>query len=184
MLEQKVHLYFSFHRMLCISLNSQHHKHRKLCMIAPQGLGHNHFSKFLSLQPLTPSSLLLWKVRTLCRSHWTIQIIIVVIMEAPAACQVPFHLKLLKHYWVSRASQRPNGQNQPALLIVLCYCVRVGTTELRLRWHRGWMLRTLTALLTRLKHNWYHSCCQITSVREEAMNQHQLARFCIQFAYS
>ncbi len=48
-------------------------------------------------------------------------------MEAPAAWQVPFHLKLLKHYWASKASPRPNGQNQPALLTVLFYCVTVGS---------------------------------------------------------
>lgn len=132
------------------------------------------FFKIPQPAAINASSLLLWKVWTLCRSHWTIQIIIVVIMEAPAACQAPFHLKLLKHYWASKSSQRPN---QPAILIVLL--CESGPTELRLRWHRRWTLWTLTASLTRLKHNWYHSCCQITSVREEAMNQHQLANLYI-----
>lgn len=108
-----------------------------------------------------PCALLLWEEQAHSCCHWSIQIIIAVIMKAPAACQAPFQSKLLKHHGARKVSQtkwfKPAGITNSAL--PLC--------EIKQRRQGGWMLWTLTATLTRLKHNWYHSCCQFRGGEEK-----------------
>lgn len=120
----------------------QHHKHHKLCTVASPGFYYTHLLESLQLQPLTPRSPLLWKIRTLCRSHWTIRIITGLLMAPPAARQV------------SEASQRPNGSKAVGITNwFFGNCVRVRPPT-----RRTDALNTHSYFDKVEKHNWYHSC--------------------------